>query len=131
MYYPPDAAWGVVSSPGGDPYVNMAYLYLGLAILSEVIATSTLKSTAEFSRLVPSLVVVAGYAAAFYFMTLSLRFLPIGITYAIWSGVGTVLITAIAAVFHRQLLDLPALVGIGLIVSGVVVINLFSHSVGP
>lgn len=131
MYYPPDAAWGVVSSPGGDPYVNMAYLYLGLAILSEVIATSTLKSTAEFSRLVPSLVVVAGYAAAFYFMTLSLRFLPIGITYAIWSGVGTVLITAIAAVFHRQLLDLPALVGIGLIVSGVVVINLYSHSVGP
>lgn len=111
--------------------MNMAYLYLGLAILSEVIATSTLKSTAEFSRLVPSLVVVAGYAAAFYFMTLSLRFLPIGITYAIWSGVGTVLITAIAAVFHRQLLDLPALVGIGLIVSGVVVINLYSHSVGP
>jgi small multidrug resistance pump len=111
-------------------YVKVAYLYLGLAILSEVIATSTLKSTAEFSKLLPSLVVVAGYASAFYFMTLSLRSIPIGISYAIWSGVGTVLIAAIAAILHRQLLDLPALVGIGLIVSGVIVINLFSKSVG-
>lgn len=110
--------------------MNVAYLYLALAILSEVVATSTLKSTAEFSRLLPSLIVVVGYAAAFYFMTLSLRSIPIGISYAIWSGVGTVLIAAIAAILHRQLLDLPALVGIGLIISGVIVINLFSKSVG-
>jgi small multidrug resistance pump len=110
--------------------VKVAYLYLGLAILSEVIATSTLKSTAEFSKPWPSLVVVAGYASAFYFMTLSLRSIPIGISYAIWSGVGTVLIAGIAAILHRQLLDIPALVGIGLIVSGVIVINLFSKSVG-
>jgi small multidrug resistance pump len=121
---------------GGHPgsweslYVNVSYLYLALAILSEVIATSTLKSTAEFSRLLPSLIVVVGYAAAFYFMTLSLRSIPIGISYAIWSGVGTVLIAAIAAIFRRQFLDIPALVGIGLIIGGVIVINLFSKSIG-
>jgi small multidrug resistance pump len=130
MYYSSDPRRGRHPGSWENLDVNVSYLYLALAILSEVIATSTLKSTAEFSRLLPSLIVVVGYASAFYFMTLSLRSIPIGISYAIWSGVGTVLIAAIAAIFRRQFLDIPALVGIGLIIGGVIVINLFSKSIG-
>lgn len=108
----------------------MAYLYLSIAILAEVAATSLLKAAAEFTRLWPSLGVVAGYGIAFYFLSLSLRSIPVGVTYAIWSGVGIVLITGIGWLAYGQKLDGPALFGCGLIVAGVAVINLFSKTAG-
>lgn len=107
----------------------MEYLYLSLAIIAEVIATSTLKATEGFTRLWPSVVVVLGYMASFWWLSLTLKTLPVGIVYAIWSGVGIVLVAAAAWVFYRQELDLPALLGIGLILLGVLVINVFSKSV--
>lgn len=106
------------------------WFYLGLAIVAEVLATSMLKSSEGFTRLWPSLVVVLGYGVSFYFLSLTLKAIPVGMAYAIWSGVGTVLIAGIAWFWYGQKLDLPALIGIGLIVSGVVVINLFSRSAG-
>lgn len=106
----------------------MTYLYLAVAILSEVIATSFLKVSDGFSKPIPSAITVAGYAISFYFLSLALRDIPTGIAYAIWSGVGIVLITAIAWVFQGQKLDAPALAGLGLIVAGVVVINVFSKA---
>lgn len=106
----------------------MHYLFLLVAIVAEVIATSFLRKTEGFTRLVPSLVVVAGYATAFYSLTRVLTVLPVGVVYAIWSGVGIVLVSGVAWVWFRQSLDAPALIGIGLIIAGVVVINLFSKS---
>jgi small multidrug resistance pump len=107
----------------------MNYVYLGLAIVSEVIATSALKASEEFSRLVPSIIVVLGYAVAFYFLSLTLRTIPVGIAYAIWSGVGIVLIALVGVFWFRQSLDLPAIIGMALIIAGVVVVNVFSKSV--
>lgn len=107
----------------------MTYLYLAIAIVAEVVATSFLKSCEGFTRLWPSVVVLAGYAFAFYFLSLTLRSLSVGIVYAIWSGVGIVLVSLIAWILFGQKLDLPAIVGMFLIVIGVVVINLFSGSV--
>ena len=107
----------------------MTYLYLAAAIIAEVIATSALKATGEFTKLWPSLIVITGYGAAFYFMTLTIRTLPIGITYAIWSGAGIVLVTIAGAFLYKQIPDVPAILGIGLIVAGVVVINVFSKNV--
>lgn len=107
----------------------MAWLYLGVAIIAEVIATSALKASQEFTRLGPSLLVIAGYALAFYCLTLVLRTLPVGIVYAIWSGLGIVLVSVVAAVIYKQQPDLPAMLGMGLILAGVVVINLFSKTV--
>jgi small multidrug resistance pump len=104
-------------------------IYLGIAIIGEVIATSFLRAAAGFTQLVPSIVVVLGYGITFYFFSLALQTIPVGIGYAIWSGVGIVLISIIAYFAYGQTLDLPALVGIGLILAGVLVINLFSHSV--
>jgi len=104
----------------------MTYLYLALAIIAEVAATSALKASEEFSRLIPSLIVVVGYGVAFYFMTLVLRVIPVGITYAIWSGLGIVLVTVVGFFLYRQTPDIPAMLGMGLIISGVVVIHLFS-----
>jgi small multidrug resistance pump len=105
----------------------MPYLYLAIAILAEVIGTSALKDTHGFTRLWPSLVVVAGYGVAFYFLSLSLRSIPVGVAYAIWSGVGVALITLIGWLVFKQKLDAPALAGILLIVAGVVVIQVFSN----
>lgn len=105
------------------------YLPLAIAIVAEVIATTALKSAEGFTRLVPSLIVVIGYAIAFYCLSLTLKTIPTGIAYAIWSGVGIVLISIIGWVVHKQMLDLPALIGLGLIIAGVVVINVFSKSV--
>ncbi len=104
------------------------WVFLFLAIVSEVIATSVLKSTQEFTRLLPSLIVAAGYVSAFYFLSLTLRTIPVGIAYAIWSGVGVALITLVGWLIYGQTLDMPAFVGIALIVSGVVVLNLFSRT---
>jgi small multidrug resistance pump len=103
-------------------------IYLGIAIVGEVIATSFLRSSAGFTQLVPSVIVVVGYAVTFYFFSLALQTIPVGIGYAIWSGAGILLISIIAYFLHGQTLDLPALIGIGLILSGVLVINLFSQS---
>ena len=107
----------------------MAYLYLAIAIIAEVAATSALKASAEFTKLIPSTIVVVGYGVAFYFMTLVLRTIPVGITYAIWSGLGIVLVTIVGTVFYKQIPDFPAIIGMRLIVSGVVVIHVFSKTV--
>jgi len=106
------------------------YLYLSIAIVAEVIATSALKSCESFTRLWPSVVVVLGYAAAFYFLSLTLRAMSVGIVYAIWSGVGIVLVALIGWLVLGQKLDAPAVGGMALIVAGVAVINLFSKSTG-
>jgi small multidrug resistance pump len=104
------------------------YLYLAIAIAAEVVATSALKASDGFTRPGPSLIVAAGYALAFYFLSLVLKTIPVGVAYAIWSGVGIVLIALIGWAVLKQPLDLPALVGIGLIVAGVAVIQLFSKA---
>ena len=106
----------------------MTWLYLSIAIISEVIATSALKMSDSFSRLWPSVITLIGYASAFYCLTFTMRTLPVGVIYAIWSGVGIVLIGAVGWLFMGQKLDLPAMMGMGLIIAGVLVINLFSHS---
>lgn len=107
----------------------MSYLYLAIAIVAEVIATSALKASAEFTKLVPTLTVIVAYGIAFYFMTLALRTIPLGITYAIWSGLGIVLISLVGVFWYGEKLDWPAIIGMGLIISGVAVINLFSKMV--
>src|SRR5262245_288806 len=109
----------------------MTYLYLALAIVAEVVATTFLKLSDGFSKPLPSAVTVIGYAIAFYFLSLTLRSLPTGLVYAVWSGVGVVLIATIAWVFQSQRLDTAALCGMGLIVSGVVAITLFSSASPP
>ena len=106
------------------------YVALGLAIVAEVIATSALKASAGFTRLGPSAIVVLGYGTAFYCLSLTLQSLPVGVAYAIWSGLGIVLVTVAAYVLYRQSVDLPALIGMGLIVAGVAVIQLFSKTAG-
>lgn len=105
------------------------WLILGIAIVSEVIATSALKASEGFTRLLPSVIVVIGYGIAFYCLALVLRTLPVGIVYAIWSGVGVALIALVGCLLYGQTLDLPAIVGIGLIVAGVAVLNVFSKTV--
>jgi small multidrug resistance pump len=107
----------------------MAYLYLAIAIVSEVVGTAALKSSQEFTRLGPSLIVVAGYASAFYFLTLTLRTIPVGIAYAIWAGVGIVLICIVSWILYKQTLDAPAIIGVALIAAGVALINGFSGSI--
>ena len=105
-----------------------AWLSLGLAIVAEVIATSALKASDGFSHLLPSIVVIAGYGVAFFCLSLTLCQIPLGIAYAVWSGAGTALIAVIGVVAYRQKLDMAAVIGIGLIVAGVLVLNLFSRS---
>jgi small multidrug resistance pump len=105
-----------------------AWLTLGVAILAEVIATSALKASDGFSHLLPSIVVIAGYGVAFFCLSLTLRQMPLGIAYAVWSGAGTALIALIGVAVYKQKLDLPAMLGIALIVAGVLVLNLFSKS---
>ena len=106
----------------------MGYVYLALAIIAEVIATNALKSSQEFTKLVPSLVVVLGYGSAFYFLSLVLKTIPVGIAYAIWAGMGIVLVAIVAAIIFKQIPDIPAIIGMLLIVCGVVVINVFSKT---
>lgn len=106
--------------------MGRSYIFLALAIIFEIIATTFLKKSEVFSKLWPSLVTVIGYAAAFYFLSITLRQIPVGITYAIWSGVGIVFITLIGVIAFKQVPDLPAIIGIVLIVIGVIVINVFS-----
>ena len=107
----------------------MHWILLTAAIISEVIGTSALKASEGFSRLWPSVIVTIGYALAFYFLSLTLKTIPVGVAYAIWSGIGIVLIALVAWVLYGQALVLPAIIGMSLIVAGVVVLNLFSKSV--
>ena len=107
----------------------MTYLYLTIAIVAEVIATSFLKSCEGFTRLTPSILVIIGYSVAFYFLSLTLRSMSVGVVYAIWCGAGIVLVSVIAWLIFGQKLDAPAIAGIVLIITGVAVINLFSKSV--
>lgn len=115
------------------PFSNLfmkTYIFLFLAIVSEIIATTALKASEQFTRFWPSVVVVCGYAIAFYFLSLTLRKMDLGIAYAIWSGVGIVLVTALGAVFYKQKPDLPAVIGIAFIIIGVLIINLLSKNSG-
>lgn len=105
------------------------WIFLCVAIVSEVVATSALKSSEGFTRLWPTLLVVAGYMLAFYFLSLTLRTIPVGVAYAIWAGLGVALIALVSWVIFDQKLDLPAMIGMGLIVSGVIVMNVFSSTV--
>lgn len=105
------------------------WLILCIAIISEVIATSALKAAEGFTRLLPSVIVVVGYGIAFYCLSLVLRTLPVGIVYAIWSGAGVALIALAGWLLYDQVLDLPAILGLSLIVAGVVVLNVFSKTV--
>jgi small multidrug resistance pump len=105
-----------------------AWLILTLAIAAEVVATSSLKASEGFTRLWPSVWVVVGYALAIYLLSLVLKAMPVGVAYAIWSGLGVVLITLVAWLIYGQRIDLPGLIGMGLIVAGVVVLNLFSSA---
>jgi small multidrug resistance pump len=107
----------------------MNYLFLAIAIISEVIATSTLKASQNFSRLMPSLIVLVGYGVAFFFLSLTLRTIPVGIAYAIWSGAGIILVSLVSYFLYRQRLDAWALIGIVFIVAGIVIINAFSKSI--
>lgn len=106
----------------------MKYLFLAIAIIAEVTATSFMKQSEGFTKLTPSIITIAGYIVAFYFLSLTLKDIPTGMAYAIWSGVGIVLISVIAWVFHGQKLDIPAMIGMSFIIAGVVIMNLFSKS---
>ena len=107
----------------------MQWLYLSIAILAEVVATSSLKAAEGFTRLTPSLMVILGYGTAFYFLSLTLRTMQVGTAYAIWSGVGTVIISIVAWLFYNQKLDAPSILGMALIISGVIIIKFLSpHS---
>lgn len=105
------------------------WLYLAIAIISEITATSSLKASEGFTKLVPSMAVVIGYGVSFYFLSLTLKVIPIGITYAIWAGLGIVLLAIVGWVFYGQKLDTAAIVGIGFILTGVLIMNLFSKTV--
>lgn len=105
-----------------------SYLAMGIAIVAEVIATTALKSSDSFTRLVPSLIALVGYGTALYFLTLTMRSIPTGVTYAIWSGLGIVLISITSFLFHGQKIDLAGMLGMALIIAGVVVLNLFSKT---
>ncbi|MFM2132834.1 MAG: hypothetical protein RL156_115 [Bacteroidota bacterium] len=107
----------------------MHWLTLAIAIIAEVVGTSALRASEGFTKVVPSILVVIGYSVAFYFLSLTLKSIPVGIAYAIWSGVGTVLITIVGVVVFNQRLDVPAVIGLSLILLGVVIINTLSSSV--
>ena len=107
----------------------MEWLYLYVAVLFEVSATTALKASEQFTRLVPSLIVVMGYGVSFYLMTITLQKLPLGVVYAVWSALGIALISIVGAIRYGESLDAPAILGLGMIVGGVIVINIFSKAV--
>ncbi len=108
----------------------MGYWYLAIAIVAEVIATNALKASDEFTKLIPSIIVVISYSVAFYFLALVLRTIPVGVAYAIWAGVGVVLVALVSVVIFKQIPDIPAVIGMTLIICGVVIIYVFSKTVG-
>ncbi len=107
----------------------MEKIYLAIAIISEVIATSSLKASQEFTNLLPSLIVITGYGISFYFLSMALKTISVGSAYAIWSGLGIVLVTIVAWIFYQQIPDLPAIIGMILIILGVIIMNVFSKTV--
>ncbi len=107
----------------------MGFVYLSLAIVAEVVATSALKASEEFTKPWPTVLVIAGYAFAFYMLSFAFRTIPMGIAYAIWSGVGIALISIVGIIIFQQSLDWPAVTGIAMIVAGVAIINLYSRAV--
>lgn len=107
----------------------MTYLYLIVAVVFEVIGTSALQASEQFTKPKPLILTAIGYGAAFYFLSMVLRTMPVGIAYAIWSGLGVILITLVGLVWFGQRLDMPAIIGLTLIVAGVATINLFSQTV--
>jgi len=106
----------------------MGYFYLSIAIISEVVGTMSLKASAGFSNPVPSLIVVVGYGISFYFLALVLKSIPVGIAYATWAGVGIALVTILSALIYKQIPDIPAIIGMSLIISGVIIIHIFSKT---
>lgn len=108
----------------------MSYVYLLSAVVLEVLATNSLKASESFTRLWPSMITAAGYTGAFYMLSLTLRGMSLAVAYAMWSGLGIVFTAAAVYVLFREKLDAPAVLGMGLIIAGVVVINLFSKTVG-
>ena len=107
----------------------MAHIYLLLAIIAEVVGTSALKASDGFTKWIPNVIVIVGYGFAFYFLSLVLKSIPMGVAYAIWSGLGIVLISLVSYIYFKQRLDFPAIIGMALIISGVIVINLFSKTI--
>ena len=105
------------------------YAFLIIAIIFELIAVTALKSSQEFSRFWPSVISLAGYCGSLFFLTLVLRTMSLGVTYAIWSGVGIVFVAVIGVFYHKETLDLPAVIGITLILAGVLILNLYSDVV--
>ena len=106
--------------------MRIEYVYLLIAIIAEVIATSSLKASQGFTRLIPSMVVLLGYGAAFYLLSLSLKGIGVGIAYALWSGIGIILVAAVGVVVFGEEIDVPAVIGFVLIIAGVVILNLYS-----
>lgn len=104
------------------------YVALGVAIVAEVIATSALKAANNFTNLVPSLIVVVGYVVAFYFLSITLKTMPVGVAYAMWSGLGVALVTIAGFFLYQQKIDMAGLAGLALIIAGVVVLNVFSKA---
>jgi len=102
------------------------YIYLAIAIIAEVTATSTMKLSEEFTRPIPSLVVIIAFGVSLYFMTLTLRTLPVGIMYAFWSGFGILLVTIVGMFIYKQVPDTPAIIGMSLIILGVIIISVYS-----
>lgn len=109
--------------------VLVSYIALIVAITFEVAGTSFLQASQQFTRPVPTLLMALCYGAAFYALSISLKVFPVGVAYAIWSGLGIVLISAVGFFVFKQSLDIPALIGIGLIVAGVIVVNVFSNTI--
>jgi small multidrug resistance pump len=105
------------------------YIYLAVAIVAEVVATSSLKRTDQFTRILPTAIVAIGYLTSFYCLTVVLNFMSVGVAYAIWSGLGIVFVTVVGTVLYREIPDLPAMAGMALIIAGVVIMNVFSKSV--
>ncbi len=106
----------------------MNWVYLTIAIITEVVATFALKLSNEFTNVVPSIVTIIGYGISFYFLSLVLKVMPVGVTYAIWSGVGITLLTIAGAFYFNQVPDLPAILGMALIIAGIVIMNIFSKT---
>lgn len=106
----------------------MAFLYLLIAILAEVIATSAMKASDGFSQLLPSGITILGYAFAIYFLSLTMKSIPIGITYALWSGAGIILVSLVGFFYYKQHLDVAAVIGLVFMIAGIMIINLFSKS---
>ena len=105
------------------------WLFLIIAIISESIATNSLKASNGFTNIVPSIIALVGYGSVLFFLSLAIRTIPVGVAYATWSGIGIMLIALVGWLWHKQTLDTPAIIGIGLIIAGIVIMNVFSESI--